>query len=46
MHNDDTGAEDAGAAYLFSSQVVPEPCTLTLLALGGIGLLARRRRRA
>ena len=25
--------------------VIPEPCTLSLLALGGIGLLARRRRK-
>ena len=25
--------------------VIPEPCTLSLLALGGIGLLARRRKR-
>lgn len=46
MYNDDTGAENTGAAFLYSSQVVPEPATLTLLALGGIGLLARRRRRA
>lgn len=46
MPYDDPGATDAGAAYLFSSEAVPEPASLTLLVLGGLGLLARRRRRA
>ena len=34
------------AAGTFAFYQVPEPCTLTLLGLGGVGLLLRRRRRA
>jgi len=40
----DLSATDAGSAYLF--EATPEPATLTLLALGGLGVLARRKRRA
>ena len=36
---------DAFHHYGFSNQLVPEPAALGLLVLGGLGLLARRRRR-
>ncbi len=40
--DDDVGT-DTGLAYLF--EATPEPATLTLLALGGLGVLARRKRK-
>jgi hypothetical protein len=41
---DDTVA-GAGTVQLTVTNVVPEPASLALLALGSLGLLARRRRR-
>ena len=40
-HHDNTGALNAGAAYLF--ELIPEPATLGLLLMGGLALLRRRR---
>jgi len=42
-HYDDPGAANAGSVFLL--QGIPEPTTLSLLALGGLAL-ARRRKRA
>ena len=39
------GAQSAGDHVSTGSIVVPEPATMTLLGLGAIGVLARRRRR-
>ena len=41
-HLDDDAATDGGSAYIFTT---PEPATLTLLALAGLGVLARRKRK-
>jgi hypothetical protein len=41
-YRDWAGAQGAGSAYLFSG--VPEPATLSLLALGGLAILRRRHR--
>lgn len=40
--NEDEGVHDAAMAYV-ESTLVPEPASLTLAALGGLALLARRR---
>ena len=41
-----TTAERQGVEeYLYAKYFIPEPTTLSLLALGGLGLLARRRRK-
>jgi len=42
-HYDDPDAANAGSVYLF--QGIPEPATLSLLALGGLAVLRRGRRR-
>ena len=36
---------DEGGVYLVGLNSTPEPATLSLLALGGLALLRRRRRR-
>ena len=38
--------QEAGGAVTLQYRVVPEPGSLTLIALSGVGLLARRRRKA
>jgi opacity protein-like surface antigen len=38
------GGENAGSDMIFHADLVPEPATMSLLALGGLGLLRRRRR--
>ena len=38
---DDAGATNAGAVYLFEG--IPEPATLSLLALGGLAMLRRQK---
>ena len=37
--------DGSGFAQINAMQIVPEPATMTLLAIGGIGVLIRRRRR-
>jgi hypothetical protein len=37
---DDYAGENTGAAYLFRPSAVPEPTTLSLAALGAIGMIA------
>lgn len=41
----DTVGEDGWSHGSFFQNVIPEPTTLTLLVLGGIGLIGRRKRR-
>jgi hypothetical protein len=42
-YSDDDAGNNVGSAYLFTT---PEPAALTLLALGGLGVLVRRKRKA
>jgi len=39
------GAEAPTAAYSYSTTITPEPATMVLLGLGGLGLILRRKRR-
>ena len=46
-HSDNVGSGDSGQAIdsiSFTQQVVPEPSSMALLGLGGLGVLLRRRR--
>jgi len=42
--NSTLGFTGSGTVHIDNFGTIPEPATLALLALGGVGLLARRRR--
>ena len=45
LHFSPAGQMDLGSGFATETEAVPEPATMSLLALGGLGVLAGRRRR-